>query len=266
MWIAHLVAGGVGPDPQDVKILAGEEVAFSTSAGYGALSATRFWPKLGCDANGGYCAIGSSGGPGEACVIRIPGKGDNYTQCAPPVDTKFEASFAPPGSSAQDVLDMSLVDGFTLPFKLEVDGSCIRALAPFESMDCSDLSVSNCPLNEELGGEIYDMQAINPKTGLVSGCFSPCMRLTDDKWNTTMPVAADSELASPYCCAGAYGNPGECTSGPIYDTQYLPAVKSMCPDAYAYAYDDKIATIACTTETKYKLTFFCQATQKDIIA
>ena len=41
---------------------------------------------------------------------------------------------------AQDCIDMSLVDGFTVPFKIEVNGgSCIRDLEAFAGMDCSGL-------------------------------------------------------------------------------------------------------------------------------
>jgi len=264
MWIAHICGGGVGPNEQDVKINSGEQFTFFTSSngGLGGLSATRFWPKLGCDETGNHCAIGDSGGPAEGCVIRIPGKDDNYTQCAPPVDTKFEASFAPPGGGF-DVVDMSLVDGYTLPFKFETSGgSCTRTplpgkTEPFESMDCSDLTLSKCPTSESIGGTDWDLRAINPKTGEHGGCYSPCKKLTDDKWNTTLPVNADGNVAGAYCCAGAYGNPQECSSGPIMQSEYLPAVKAQCPMAYGYPYDDHIATIACTTTTEYKVTFYC---------
>lgn len=260
MWIAHIAGGGVGPDEQDVKISPGQQAKFTTgtNGGLGGLSATRYWPKTGCDETGNHCSIGDSGGPSEGCVIRIPGKDDNYTQCAPPVDTKFEATFAAPGYSQYDVVDMSLVDGYTLPFKLETSGgSCSRNLKPFESMDCSELSLSNCPTTEAIGSRTWDLRAVNPKSGELAGCFSPCKKLTDDKWNETVPVDADSEEAGPYCCAGAYGNPQECSSGPIMQSEYLPAVKAQCPDAYGYPYDDHIATIACTTTTEYVVTFYC---------
>ena len=47
--------------------------------------------------------------------------------CAPPLDTKFEATFVTPGSTTKDTIDMSFVDGFTLPFKLESrGGDCIK--------------------------------------------------------------------------------------------------------------------------------------------
>lgn len=263
MWIAHIAGGGVGPDEQDLKISPGQQAKFTTSTngGLGGLSATRYWPKMGCDETGNHCSIGDSGGPAEGCVIRIPGKDDNYTQCAPPVDTKFEATFAAPGWGQHDVLDMSLVDGYTLPFKLEVTDSfgagCTRDLKPFESMDCSELSLSNCPTTEVVGSNTFDLRAVNPKTGELAGCFSPCKKVTDDKWNETLPIRADSQDAGPYCCAGAYGNPQECSSGPIMQSNYLPAVKAQCPNAYGYPYDDHIATIACETTTEYVVTFYC---------
>lgn len=264
LWIAHIVSGGVGPDSQDNKLLPGKSKLFYTSLG-GALSATRFWPKLGCNATGGDCSIGSSGGPGEECVIRGGPKGDDYSHCAPPTDTKFEASFGAPSTGNYDVVDMSLVDGFTLPFKLEVSGgSCNRHKyaggppEPFTGMDCSDLSLDRCPTAEILNGTAKSLQAINPKTGKVSGCYSPCMRLTDDKWQKG-GVAPDSSQAGPYCCAGASGTPTVCNVGPVLQTQYVKLSKKVCPAAYSYAYDDKTATIACSTTTQYKVTFFCHA-------
>lgn len=259
MWIAHIVAGSTGPDVQDIKIDSGASASFQTELNGGGLSATRFWPKMGCDAGGGNCALGDSGGPGEGCVIRIPGKPDNYTQCSPPVDTKFEATFAAPSSSTLDCLDMSLVDGYTLPFKLETQGSCTRDLQPFNTMDCSGLSLSNCPTEETVAGELKDLRAINPKSGELVGCYSPCLKLSDDKWNKTMPVAPDSKDASPYCCAGSYGNPQQCAAGGVLQTEYMKSKNQQCPMAYGYPYDDKVATIVCTTTTRYTLTFYCSS-------
>lgn len=260
MWIAHIAGGSVGPDPQDVKLNPGESKVFQTSVGGGGLSATRYWPKIGCDDSGNDCQIGESGGPGEGCVIRIPGKDDNYTMCNPPVDSKFEATFMPPGSPNRDTVDMSLVDGYTLPFKLETSGGdCSRDLQPFESMDCSELTTDHCPSAEHMGNRAWDLRAVNPRSGQLSGCYSPCKKLTDDKWNETLPEDAGSALAGPYCCAGAYGSPGPCSAGPIMQTQYLPSVKATCPLAYAYPYDDHIATIVCTTTTMYTVTFYCPA-------
>eukprot|EP00913_Durusdinium_trenchii_P028753 g26966.t1 len=45
---------------------------------------TRYWPKYRCDQHGNHCLIGESGGVGQEC---------DQEGCAPPVDTKFEATF-----------------------------------------------------------------------------------------------------------------------------------------------------------------------------
>eukprot|EP00931_Biecheleriopsis_adriatica_P078651 TRINITY_DN5207_c0_g2_i1.p1 TRINITY_DN5207_c0_g2~~TRINITY_DN5207_c0_g2_i1.p1 ORF type:complete len:341 (+),score=48.11 TRINITY_DN5207_c0_g2_i1:65-1024(+) len=257
LWIAH-EDGGSGPDPQDLKIEPSQSARFHTSNGTGALSATRFWPKMGCDATGNNCAIGGSGGSGEGCVVHAPGKADDYSHCAPPFDTKFEASFAAPGNTSMDVVDMSLVDGWSLPFKLQTTGgTCMRQTQPFQEMDCSGVSLQHCPAAEEINGKTVDLRARNPKTGQVVGCMSPCMKLIDTKWNTTSSVAADSPEAGPYCCAGADDTPDTCNAGPILQTQYVRSVKAACPAAYSYAYDDKVATISCTSSTEYTVTFYC---------
>lgn len=252
MWIAHIAAGKVGPDPQDFKLLPGQSHDFITAG----LTATRYWPKLGCDAAGNNCGIGDSGGPGESCVVRGPGLPDDYSHCAPPVDSKFEATFAPPNAPTKDTVDMSLVDGYSVPFKLAVKGDCERLQKSFEEMDCSKLSLEHCPAKEMLDGTSMDLRAINPHTKKVAGCYSPCMKLTDDKWGT--PVGGPtSAKAAPYCCAGSHGTPETCKAGPVLSTQYLGNMHSNCPAAYAYAYDDRSATIVCSATTHYTVTFYC---------
>lgn len=230
---------------------------FQTSTDGKGLVSTRFWPKMGCvcDEIGSNCSIGDSGGPKETCVVHAAA-GDDYSNCAPPLDTKFEATFATADPS-RDTVDMSLVDGYTLPFKLEASGgSCVRNGLAFSEMDCSGLSLSQCPKAEMLNGQTVDLRAFHPKTGEVSGCYSPCLRLTDDKWNTK-PSAADSPAAAPYCCAGASGTPEVCNAGPIVQTDYVKMIHTSCPAGYGYAYDDKRATIVCSPSTEYVVTFYC---------
>lgn len=256
-----MTVGQVGPDPQDVKISPGGSATFHTAAEDGAgLVATRFWPKMGCDGNGSHCELGESGGPGEGCVVRLPGKPDDYKQCNPPFDTKFEATFAPPDAPTRDTIDMSIVDGYTLPFKLDVSvGSCVVADSqkPFVGMDCSGLSLSKCPEAEILGGQSVNLRAINPKTGTFSGCYAPCQKLIDDKWNQNGSFSPDSAQAGPYCCAGAFASPGACNAGPILQSEYMKVKNEACPVAYGYPYDDKVATIICDPSTKYTVTFYC---------
>eukprot|EP00931_Biecheleriopsis_adriatica_P089632 TRINITY_DN63722_c0_g1_i1.p1 TRINITY_DN63722_c0_g1~~TRINITY_DN63722_c0_g1_i1.p1 ORF type:complete len:451 (-),score=62.75 TRINITY_DN63722_c0_g1_i1:210-1508(-) len=258
IWIAHIAAGGIGPDEQDKKLEPGQSFMFATSIGDKGMTATRYWPKVGCDAHGNNCAIGDSGGPEEGCVSRGPGRPDDYSKCAPPIDSKFEATYASaPDRRDKDIVDMSLVDGYTLPFKLEMNGTCTRHGIPFTKMDCSELSLKSCPTDQmvESVGSI-DLRAVNPKTGKVGGCYSTCMKITDDKWGHPHG-GPDSPKAAPYCCAGTHGTPGVCNAGPVVQTQYLKEVHAVCPAAYGYAYDDVRATIACDADTEYSLTFYC---------
>lgn len=258
LWIAHIAMGAAGPDPQDIKIEPGQSHKFTTGHGQNGLTATRYWAKLGCNEAGTNCRIGDSGGPGEACVIRRPGHPDDYSKCAPPLDTKFEATFSSASAHRdKDIIDMSLVDGYTLPFKLEVKGTCTRHGIPFEKMDCSGLSLKKCPSAQGVGGVgTVDLRAIHPSTHEIAGCYSTCLKITDDKWNT--PVGGPgSSKAAPYCCAGHYGTPGVCNAGPVVHSHYLHRVHEMCPEAYGYAYDDVRATIACDPQTEYDLTFYC---------
>lgn len=272
LWIAHEAASGAGPGPQNVRIGPKAKYDFITTNG---LMATRYWPKMGCNEHGNNCALGGSGGPGEACV-RPNG---NYSLCAPPIDTKFEATFGQSGSPCDpsvpggtqmagcDYVDVSLVDGFTLPFKLEIDGDCKATSTgvdkPVYVVDCSQLSFDFCPEAEHLeaAGVTTNLKAINPNTGKVSGCYAPCQKLLDTKWNNHLAEgrqAGDPQVA-PYCCPTPPESPEACRAGPIKDTQFLAAVHTHCPGVYAYAYDDGNGLMRCSASSKYTLTLYCPA-------
>jgi len=270
LWIAHMAAGTVGPDPQDVKIEPGKSHAFSTPS---HLSATRYWPKMGCDESGQNCSIGSSGGPGEACKRNPVTGAEDYSRCAPPVDTKFEASFgqngepcnpkAPGGTEMKgcDFIDMSLVDGWTLPFKFEADGDCkTNKDENVESIDCSGLTLDFCPATEHLSSITADLRAINPITKQVSGCYSPCSKLLDTKWsNKELAQGRKAEEAdvSPYCCPTPPQTPESCRAGPITATKFLKTIHEKCPGVYGYAYDDGMGLMRCASATIYTVSFYC---------
>jgi len=270
LWIAHMAAGKVGPDPQDVKIEPGQSHAFSTPS---QLSATRYWPKMGCDESGHNCSIGSSGGPGEACK-RNPITGeDDYSRCAPPVDTKFEASFgengepcnpkAPGGTEMKgcDFVDMSLVDGWTLPFIFEAKGDCKTNKDEIvESINCSGLTLDACPDLEALTDMSADLRAINPITKQVSGCYSPCSKLLDTKWSNKELAhgrKAEQDDVNPYCCPTPPQTPESCRAGPITKTKFLKTVHEKCPGVYGYAYDDGMGLMRCASATIYTVSFYC---------
>jgi len=244
MWIAHMAGGGKGHDPWNVRVPPSASYDFEITDG---LSSARYWPKLGCNDAGAACRVGDSGGPGQAC--------DPRHGCAPPVDTKFEATFGtvgrPCNASAGEIagcdwLDMSLVDGFTLPFKLDVlGGSCNGE----PEVDCSALRPSHCP---------SELQVRQPGTGALAGCYSPCARLTYSNWGNPAGQHSPRDTAAlPYCCPTPPVTPQQCSDGPVASSPYVRMVHKDCPGVYAYAYDDAEGLSHCTAGARYHVTFYC---------
>ena len=263
IWLAH--SDNV-PDAQNVRLATGQ--SHDVSVPDGALSATRFWPKTGCDGAGHHCAMGDNGeGGGKPCPA---------TGCQPPLDSKFEVSFAAKGSNAQTWYNLSQVDGYTLPFKVvpagagAERGSCV-------SSDCSRLSLAACPGDENMsGGGQYPAYAhedlrVRDGNGQVIACMAPCK-----KWNYPAPYGlGQDEGADPglHLCCPTPINPatGQCTvanrcmSSPscsnagdpasVVHTSYVAAIHSMCPSAYSYAYDDAAGLHACPSDTSFDVVF-----------
>jgi hypothetical protein len=262
IWIAH--SDNVA-DPQNIKLAHGEHHDYNIpDAG---LPATRFWPKLGCDSNGQGCTIGDSGeGGGKPC----PAAG-----CHPPVDSKFEATFAPLSGTDATWYNLSQVDGYTLPFKVVPvgqgagQGSCVTS-------DCSGLSLASCPTDEDLsGGGRHPAHAsedlrVTDSADNVIACMSPCK-----KWNYPAPYGLgkpeDEEPGLHMCCPTPIPDPVACAADPkcmtseacrdksdplsVEHTKYVIAMRKMCPSAYSYAYDDAQGLHNCPAETKFVVTF-----------
>lgn len=263
IWIAH--SDNV-PDPQNIQLGRGQSHDYAIPDS--GLSATRFWPKTGCNGAGHDCKVGDSGeGGGKPCPA---------TGCQPPVDSKFEATFAPKGAAAQTWYNLSQVDGYTLPFKVvprgvgAEQGSCV-------SSDCSKLSLDRCPGGEDLsGGGRYSSFAhedlrVRDAAGNVVACMAPCKKWNyPAPWGLGQPESADPGLhlccptpidpvsgqctAANHCMtSGACSNAADPLS--VVHTGYVAAMRSMCPSAYSYAYDDAAGLHACSSQTGFEVTF-----------
>jgi len=246
----------------DVKLEAGQ--THSVDIPDAGLPSTRFWAKWGCDASGQNCVVGQSGGPGESC----PPIG-----CAPPVDSKFEATFGClPGTAecaanpsapwerltSVDWWDVSQVDGWTLPYKVELLGPCD---AP-RVIDCSGLTFDGCPAVEELGLlEVHSLRLQQPEwfgeQKRTVGCYSPCGKLTFSNWGQGLSYTTSAPEARDFCCPTPPIQPADCSAGPVEDTAYVKMVHKLCPSVYAYAYDDGVGLSQCPAGTGYKVTFYC---------
>lgn len=250
IWIAH--SDNV-PFEQNVRLEPGAFHDYPIAAG--GLASARFWPKTGCDASGHACRIGDTGeGGGAPC---------GANGCQPPVDSKFEVTFAPIGGVDATFYNLSLVDGYTLPFAVTPigpgagQGGCTAS-------DCSRLTLDACPAQEDIGGPV-DLRIDDV------ACMSPCK-----KWNYPAPYGLGrSESVDPglhLCCPTpidpASGNctpangcmtPDACrsTTDPlgVVRTDYVALIHARCPTAYSYSYDDEAGLHACPAATGFEVVF-----------
>lgn len=265
IWIAH--SDNV-PDAQNIRLAPGE--SHDVAVPEAGLASARFWPKLGCDAAGHGCVVGDTGeGGGAPC----PAAG-----CQPPVDSKFEATFAATGGAAETWYNLSLVDGYTIPFRVVPKGPGAGAGSCVVS-DCSALSLAACPADEDLsGGGAYpayagvDLRITDPAgSGRTIACLSPCK-----KWNYPAPYGlGQPEGQDPglHMCCPTPIDPatGMCTAAnqcmtpdacrepadpvSVVHTAYVAAVHATCPTAYAYSYDDAAGLHSCPADTAFEVTF-----------
>ncbi|WP_395376843.1 thaumatin family protein [Marinicella sp. W31] len=266
LWIFHTVGSGGGSlnAPAKVKLATKNDHVDYDIPDKG-LAGVRFWPGAECDTLGNNCKIGSSGGPNLTC----PSEG-----CAPPVDSKFEGTFgclssvnksdcqvnpsSPTGATLPrtDNWDTSMVDGFTLPYKVTVAGNCPGG-PKNATIDCSDLKWSYCPKNETIGSSKVNLRLKYPGENKVVGCYSPCSKLTMNNWGNSPTSSPSSSAAEYYCCGGISAS--DCRSGVGATTEYVKNIHTYCPQTYAYAYDDGTGLFGCpaSKSTTYTVTFYC---------
>ena len=241
------------------------------------IAGTRFWPGYGCDSSGNNCAIGQSGGPADQGFVCPP------NGCAPPIDSKFEGTFGclptvAPGDCllnpadpahrplpVRDGWDTSMVDGFTLPYRVQVRGNCGRG--PRNNLiDCSGLPLSACPTAENISsaGQFPALASVSLRLSSVDvdagatiqGCYSDCSRLTKPQ-RGGMNFSPSDPQALAYCCPTPPITPVQCSAGPVAASGYTSLIHSYCPQVYAYAYDDGSGNWSCDAGTQYEVIFYC---------
>jgi len=120
--------------------------------------------------------------------------------------------------SALHFYDVSLVDGFNLPVSMKaVRGGVGCGVAACEG----NLNVC-CPAS-----------LVVKRQGRVVGCKSACLAAKSDR----------------YCCTGEFSTPKTCKP-----TAFSRLFKTLCPQAYSYAYDDSTGLKICKAQ-RYLITF-----------
>lgn len=268
------------------------------------LSAVKIWAKFNCDigTDSYKCLMGQSMQDwNENTKQADAGCSNSYYGCTPPIDSIFEATFGctyddktkcalNPSKQDEKLLDVTFfdishVDGYTLPYKLEIvgDNSKCDNNKGLKIIDGTKLTLDKCPEENKL--VLKDTNINSPTYGknIVVGCMSPCQKYTySDPFGlnyTTNPndtAKIFSEDAVKYCCPTPIKYVKDnntvseectlkngCTSSDncgdlgIKETEYYKVIKKIVPDNYAFAYDDSNGLHTCPRkDIKYILTFY----------
>ncbi|KIY68981.1 thaumatin-like protein [Cylindrobasidium torrendii FP15055 ss-10] len=185
--------------------------------------AGRIWGRRNCD-------FSSSKPDYEKCLT---GGCNGGLLCDPTTGTGVPpatvAEWTLEGDGFQDWYDVSVVDGYNLPAKIDNNVGCGIPSCP---VDLGPI----CP--SELAGP-YD------SNNFPTGCLTACKAgLAPDPAN------------DPYCCTGSHGVADTC---PPSGVLYYDFFKGNCPNSYVYAYDESSGTALWTCDSNlkadYTLTF-----------
>jgi hypothetical protein len=186
-------------------------------------TAGRIWGRRNC---GDF----SKPAPDQQCLT---GGCNGGLKCDPNTGTGVPpatvAEFTLSGGGGQDWYDVSLVDGYNLPMRIDNNKGCP---VPKCGVDLGP----DCPA---------PLKGPFDSSGFPVGCKSACFANLDG-----------NQQNSGNCCSGSHNTPQTC---PRSGVQYYDYFKSRCKDAYAYAYDESsdsaLWTCPSSKKADYTITF-----------
>jgi len=184
----------------------------------------RFWARTGCDTNGLNCDTGDCG------RLQCNGLGGQ------PNVTLAEFTLDAGSNKNQDFYDVSNVDAYSMSIKIDPIPGTFTKNNSNNQYECGSptctyaLDLTKCPVN---------LQVKNP-SGTIVACQSPCQKLNSDQ----------------VCCRGNWGTSQTCITSqwPEPYDKFPQLVKTACPLAYSYPYDDGTSTFTCQSLSPSQLT------------
>ena len=210
-----LNAGTAVPDhPTGWEAPPGHSTSFNVPDNW---TAGRIWGRTDCDfsiaAPPEMCSSGGCNG-GLEC--------DRNSGTGVPPATVAEWTLS--ASDDLDWYDVSLVDGFNIPVRIDTSADC-------QAPECAVDLNPNCPAE------------LKSPNGL--GCRSACEANIDG-----------NQQDSGNCCSGSHDTPATC---PPEGVDFYDYFKDNCPTSYAYAYDESSGTALWTcpmaNQADYTVTF-----------
>jgi len=278
-----LTQGGTGPQNGGFQLKPGNNQTLYVSGDWQG----RVWGRTNCSFsssgqgsgnNGQACQTGDCGG---ALACKTPG-------AAPATLAEFTLL----GGTDQTFYDISLVDGYNLPMAIVLlpngnqqlqqldpattNPSCVASIGdlaaqnfnpysnnqqflgtssnsplPFETKNSASTVANWCPWDLQVspplgpGNGVYPYPDSNINRPPFDPCYSACAKYNQDS----------------YCCTGKYDGSSRCS--PNY---YSKVAKTVCPDAYSYAYDDQTSTFITPTGAGFQVIFCPGGRSTNIIA
>ncbi|RDX57534.1 thaumatin-like protein [Polyporus arcularius HHB13444] len=222
IWPALFTDSNVSPSKPDQTTgweqAAGQTVTFNVPNDW---QAGRIWGRRDCDfsTNPGPNSCVTGGCNGGLVCDPVTGGG------VPPATL---AEFTLGLNGLPDNYDVSLVDGYNLPVRIDNNKGCPVA-------DCPVDLAPSCPA---------EIQGPFDADGDPVGCKSACL------------AGLDNPADSANCCTGSHNMPATC---PPSGVKYYSYFKQNCPNAYAYAYDESSGSALFTCDAAlaadYTITF-----------
>jgi len=221
VWPAMFTGTGTAPtQPTGWEAAPNTQVSFTVPDNW---TAGRIWGRRNCDFSGPNPGVNSCVG-GGGCNGGLECATVGGTGVPPATLAEFTLSG---DSTGADDYDVSLVDGFNLPLRIDNNQNC---------------SVADCPV---------DLNPLCPAAlrgavdacGNALGCLSDC-DISPDQGN------------SASCCTGQFSTAATCPNTGVLNYHFF---KGNCPNAYAYAYDESSGTALwncpATNQPDYTVTF-----------
>jgi hypothetical protein len=243
-------AGKALPDGGGFKLLADtgakeDSHAVVVSKGW----QVSFWGRTGCSANDNdlNCATGAAlSNIDMKDKLKAGGIGSTFPA------TKGEIKFD--GYGDQDYYDISIVDGFNLPIRIEPEAGTYKKVGRSDAQyDCT-FAGGAADLNVKAASELPLLTY--KKSGKVVGVLSAC------KYSK---VSTGSENPA-YCCLSPFDGKKCNPSAWPANVNSATLFKKYYPLAYSYANDDQASTFTCRNAgpakyTEYLVTF-CSGNEK----
>jgi hypothetical protein len=282
IWPAIASQAGTGPDTGGFELPTGTSKDLKVGADWQG----RVWGRTNCSFNAqgtGASNLNGNNGGGRACDT---GDCNGVLSCVVTGDTPVtlaEFDLAGGSKGTQTFYDISLVDGYNLPLGLTyipgnssnlqdippnlTNAACIGTTGLLSDV-ASPATNSSYPLpyvtkitNADLADWCPWNLQLNPPTKPGDGVYPyPDDNIARPAFCPCLSQCAKTNAPSD-CCTGSYNDPDVCKPG-LYSSQ----AKSICPDAYSFAFDDQTSTFIIPSGGGWEVTFCPEGRSTNILA